>query len=238
MNVGVLLAAGASRRMGRRKSMMRSGSESFLAHGVRHLWHACDAVVVVLGADAHRLQPAMEQEFVRMFERGRLNADLQQAHRHGAAGLEVRFIENREWRKGMLGSVRIGLRAALRLGPAAVLVLPVDHPGVKPETVRGLAAAMGAALASYGAAPKGGARAGAKRPASHAASSAFAYALVPRYRRRRGHPVALSPALARAVAADRDAHDLSDAVRRNARLVGFLDCADAGVVRNRNTPED
>ena len=66
----------------------------------------------------------------------------------------------------------------------------------------------------------------------------LAYALVPRYRRRRGHPVALSPALARAVAADRDAGDLSDAVRRNARLVGYLDCADAGVVRNRNQPGD
>ena len=238
MNVGVLLAAGASRRMGRRKSLMRSGSESFVAHGVRHLWQACDAVVVVLGADARRVQPAMEQEFVDLFERGRLNADLEQAHRR-AAGLEVRFIENREWRKGMLGSVRVGLRAALRLGPGAVLVLPVDHPAVKPETVRALAAAMGAALASYGEAPaKRAPRVGAKRGGGRRATSGFAYALVPRYRRRRGHPVALSPALARAVAADREANDLSDAVRRNARLVGFLDCADAGVVRNRNTPSD
>jgi hypothetical protein len=40
------------------------------------------------------------------------------------------------------------------------------------------------------------------------------------------------------VIADRGARDLSDAVRRNARLVGFLDCADPGVVRNRNRPED
>jgi hypothetical protein len=50
--------------------------------------------------------------------------------------------------------------------------------------------------------------------------------------------VVLSPALARAVAGDRGAADLSDAVRRNARLVGYLDCVDAGVVRNRNHPED
>jgi len=69
-------------------------------------------------------------------------------------------------------------------------------------------------------------------------SSPFAYALVPRYRRRRGHPLALSPALARAVAIDRGAHDLSDAVRRNARLIGYLDCSDPGVIRNRNRPGD
>ena len=66
----------------------------------------------------------------------------------------------------------------------------------------------------------------------------FAYALVPRHKRRRGHPLALSPALARSVAADATAVDLSDAVRRNARLLGYLDVTDAGVTRNRNTPRD
>jgi hypothetical protein len=50
--------------------------------------------------------------------------------------------------------------------------------------------------------------------------------------------VALSPDLARAAAADRAAHDLSDAVRRNARLIGYMDCTDPGVVRNHNRPED
>jgi hypothetical protein len=46
----------------------------------------------------------------------------------------------------------------------------------------------------------------------------------------------VSAALARAIVADRGAADLSDAVRRNARLVGFLDVPDAGILRNRNTP--
>jgi molybdenum cofactor cytidylyltransferase len=224
MNVGVLLAAGASRRMGRAKPLVRAGGQSFFAHGVRHLWSACDAVVVVLGASARRIRAGVEGEFVRLVERGALHDDLQSAHRHGARGLEVRFVVNRAWRKGMLGSARLGLRAALRLKPETLLVLPVDHPAVKVATVRALAAAMKAALASY--------RGGGSRRAG------FAYALVPRYRRRRGHPVALSPALAQAVAGDRAARDLSDAVRRNARLVGYLDCHDAGVVRNRNRPGD
>lgn len=223
MNVGVLLAAGASRRMGRTKSLIRTRGQSYLAHGVRHLWSACDAVVVVLGADARRVRAAAEEEFVALVGAGAVHADLQAARRHGAGGLEVRFAVNRAWRSGMLGSVRVGLRAALRLDPEALLVLPVDHPAVRPATVRALAAAMKAALIST--------RGGPRRPG-------LAYALIPRHRRRRGHPLALSPALARAVGADRGAADLSDAVRRNARLVGFLDCGDPGVVANRNRPED
>ena len=38
--------------------------------------------------------------------------------------------------------------------------------------------------------------------------------------------------------ADGDATDLSDSVRRNARLVGYLDVPDGGVIRNRNTPDE
>ena len=230
MNVGVLLAAGASRRMGRTKSLVKAGGQTYFAHGVRHLWSACDAVVVVLGAGARHVRAAAEDEFVRLVHRGALHDDLQAAQRHGSRGLEVRFVVNRGWQKGMLGSARLGLRAALRLKPDGVLVMPVDHPAVKPATVRALAAALRAALDSYRGGP-------AKRAGSRSPRDGFAYALVPRYRRRRGHPVALSPALARAVTRDRQATDLSDAVRRNARLVGYLDCADAGVVRNRNTPE-
>lgn len=229
MNVGVMLAAGASRRMGRTKSLVRVGGLTFFAHGVRHLWSACDAVVVVLGAEAKRARAAAEEEFVRLVRAGALHDDLQTAHRHGSPGLEVRFVINRAWRRGMLGSARLGLRAALRLRPESLLVLPVDHPAVRPATVRALAAAMKAALASYRGPDARGGRSG---------RGGFAYALVPRYRRRRGHPVALSPALAKAVVADRDAADLSDAIRRNARLVGYLDCGDAGVVRNRNRPGD
>ena len=221
MNVGVLLAAGASRRMGQSKPLVRSGRQSFLAAGLRNLWSACDAVVVVLGSGAPRVRIAVEAEFEHLVRGGKLARDLASARRHGARGLEARFVVNRRWREGMLSSVRAGLTTALALDPALVLVLPVDHPSVRPTTVQALAGAMGEALGAFG---------------RRRERAAFAYALVPRHRRRRGHPIALSPALARAIAADRGASDLSDAVRRNARLVGYLDGADAGIVRNRNTP--
>jgi CTP:molybdopterin cytidylyltransferase MocA len=233
MNVGVLLAAGDSRRMGRSKPLVRTNGASFLAQGVRHLWAACDSVIVVLGSGAAAIRSAAEAEFERLVQAGQLHDDIQTAHRHGARGLEACFVVNRSWRSGMYGSVRIGLRTALEKRPDSVLILPVDHPEVRPATVRALAEAMREALQAYG-----GKGAGARKPVKSRRAPGFAYALVPRYRKRRGHPIALSPALATAVAADADAENLSDAVRRNARLVGYLDGEDPGVVRNRNTPGD
>ena len=134
---------------------------------------------------------------------------------------EVRFETNRAWSGGMLSSARVGLAAALKARPAAVLVLPVDHPEVRGETVEQLSAMMSQVLSSF---EGNGAR-------------QFPYALVPRYRGKRGHPLVLSAALARLVVKDGDAADLGDAVRRSARMVGYMDVRDAGVLVNRNTPK-
>lgn len=218
MMVGVLLAAGASTRMGRSKPLMKVRGQSFLMHGIRHLWAACDRVVVVLGSDAAAIRDGAEKEFERLVKKGEFHRDVA---RRGSSGLEVEFIVNRAWKHGMLSSARAGLKAALALRPKGVIVLPVDHPAVRGRTVIGLAGVMEEALGEAGT-PRERAR--------------FAYALVPRYLRRRGHPLALSPALARAIASDTGAETLSDAVRRNARLMGYLDVSDPGVVLNRNTP--
>ena len=217
MMVGVLLAAGASTRMGSPKPMVKVRGQSFLMHGVRHLWAACDRVVVVLGADSAAIRRAAEREFEVLVQKGALHEEIS---RRRTGGLEVRFVVNRAWRHGMLSSARAGLKAALALRPSGVLMLPVDHPAVKGATVTSLAAVMDEALKA------------ARTPRERAR---FAYALVPRYLRRRGHPLALSPALARAIAADTGAETLSDAVRRNARLMGYLDVSDPGVILNRNT---
>jgi len=223
MMVGVVLAAGASRRMGRPKPLVRSSGKSFAAHGIRHLWSGCNEVVVVLGSNAGTVRSEVEAEFQRMVGTGELGRDLRSAHRHGAAGLEVNFAPNPKWKSGMYGSVRFGLKRALELEPEGVLVLPVDHPAVRPETVIGLAELLRASLEACRSARE---------------RHRFRYALVPRYRRRRGHPVALSAALARDIAGDSGAENLSDAMRRNARLLGFLDVEDPGVVKNVNTPTD
>jgi len=185
----------------------------------------------VLGARAASIRDAATQEFETLVAEGRLHQDLLSAHVHGSDGLEVRFAENPGWRSGMYSSVRVGLQNALELRPTSVLVMPVDHPAVKPTTVVSLATAMESALEAYG----GGKPAKGKK---RAGTTPFAYALVPRYRQERGHPVALSPGLSRALLKDAEAENLSDAMRRNARLVGYLDVADPGVVINKNTPRD
>ncbi len=221
MLVGVLLAAGASSRMGRDKALVKSGAVSFAVHGVRHLWAACDDVVVVLGARAATVQRQITRDFESLIERGELHDDLQQAHGHGARGLECQFVVNAHWKRGMLSSAQAGLAAALKRKPQAVLVLPVDHPHVHPVTVAALGNVVLQALT-------------ASRTARDRAR--FSYALVPRHKGERGHPLVLTPALARAIVADRRAETLADAVRRSARLVGYLDVADKGVVANLNTP--
>ncbi len=221
MIAGVLLAAGASKRMGRDKALLASGGESYLVRGVRHLWAVCDSVVVVLGANAASIRRRAEAEFEALVENGRLQHDLRSARRHGVRGLDAHLVVNARWRRGMYGSARLGLKEALALQPACVLVLPVDHPAVRPATVVGLARVLLQAIAACRGARE---------------RKAFSYAVVPRFRGRRGHPVALSPALARAIVRDRAAEHLSDAVRRSARLVGYLDVDDPGVVRNINRP--
>jgi CTP:molybdopterin cytidylyltransferase MocA len=220
MIAGVLLAAGNSSRMGRDKALVRSRGRSFTARGLHHLWSACDAVIIVLGARAPAIRAAIESEFERLVASKEMRRDLAAARRHGARGLEARFVVNRAWRTGMLGSVRAGLKAALRFRPESILVLPVDHPQIQSRTVQALAMTMREALGAFTPREQGG----------------FAYALVPRHRRRRGHPLALSAGLARAIVLDRGAANLSDAVRRNSRLVGYLDTADSGILDNRNAP--
>lgn len=223
MNVGVLLAGGASRRMGSPKALALAGQASFMAHGIRHLWSACPSVVAVLGKSGDVIRRAVEEEFSRLAESGALQAEFAATAHKGRGDFEVHFRRNPRWATGMLSSVKVGLRDALSQKPGGILVLPVDHPAVEPGTVVALATVLDAAVKSC------------RTPAER---RDFRYAVVPRHRRRRGHPVAMSAGLASAIVDDREATDLSDAVRRNARLVGYLDVSDPGVVRNVNRPGD
>ncbi len=220
MIVGVLLAAGASTRMGSPKALARSRGQSFLVRGVRALWSTCDVVIVVLGANGDRVQREASDEFSSLVERGLLAPDLSGSPGKRSGELEVRFLPNPRWKEGMYSSARTGLAGALKARAKGVLLLPVDHPEVTDGTVQSLGAMLLEAMGSFGG----------------KSASSFAYAVVPRHRRRRGHPVAISAALASAIVRDKSATDLSDAIRGHARLVGYLDVADRGVLVNRNAP--
>ena len=123
---GVVLAAGASARMGVPKPMLDAGGMTFAARLVETLAEGgCDTVVVVSASGSGALAD----------EVGR-----------GPGVLVV----NPGGRGGQIGSLRVALDhlEALADTPAAVAFTPVDNPLVDPATVRALLEAWRASRAA------------------------------------------------------------------------------------------
>jgi CTP:molybdopterin cytidylyltransferase MocA len=126
---GVVLAAGAGRRFGMPKALVRVGERNLLERAIATLCEAgCDRVVVVLGAQADDVRRTVSL-------RG------------------VTVVVNEEWAAGMSTSLRAALRACS--GDAAAVVLLVDQPGVPAVAVRRLVDAWrdgehSAVAATYG----------------------------------------------------------------------------------------
>lgn len=131
---GLLLAAGAGRRLGAPKALVQVDGEWLVERGVRLLESGgCRPVVVVLGSAADQV---------------RARCDLTPA----------RTVVNARWMDGMGTSLRAGLDALDAGKAAAVVVALADQPRVGSEAVRRLVAAWqdGApvAVAAYDGAPR------------------------------------------------------------------------------------
>jgi molybdenum cofactor cytidylyltransferase len=115
----VILAAGASSRMGRPKQTLQYRGESLLRRAVlAALGAGCNPVMVVTGAHAEMSRRELE-------------------------GLDVREVLNPDWETGMASSVQAGIErlvGADASAEAAVLML-CDQPHVTAEVVSGLVAA-------------------------------------------------------------------------------------------------
>jgi CTP:molybdopterin cytidylyltransferase MocA len=106
-----VLAAGGGRRVGGPKALLRHDGSLLVERAVRLLREAgCDPVVVVLGAAADRVQAT-------------------------AALDEATVVVNKAWSTGVGSSLRAGLTAAERTTAYAVLVVPVDMPGLTARAV-------------------------------------------------------------------------------------------------------
>lgn len=114
---GLILAAGASRRMGTPKALLELDGATFLDRLIAALRQQCDPVLVVLGHHADRIRGGIRR------------AD------------EVRWVENPEPERGQLSSLQCGLRQVPE-GCDGVLFTPVDYPAVRPSTVTTLAASF------------------------------------------------------------------------------------------------
>ena len=98
--VGILLAAGAGRRMGQPKALVRDADgTSWLKRAVDSLTAAgCEPVIVVLGAEAERAARLLEQR--------------------SPSSPPVSHVEATDWASGMGASLRRGLTAAADDGSA------------------------------------------------------------------------------------------------------------------------
>jgi len=145
----VLLAAGASTRLGQPKQLIRLDGESLLHRTARLALEAgCSPIYVVLGFEAERMRPELAD----------LTTNANQA---------VNIVVNENWNEGMGASIRSGMEA-LRTSapqPEAVLLLVCDQP-------RLTAAHLTALLTRHKAAPSGS----SETTGSHPAITASLYA--------------------------------------------------------------
>ncbi|MFF0340523.1 NTP transferase domain-containing protein [Kribbella sp. NPDC004875] len=120
---GLVLAAGAGRRMGRPKALIRAADGvAWVVRTARVLGEAgCSPVVVVVGAAADDVRAEL-------------------------SGEPVTVVEATDWAEGMSASLRAGLTYLRTASADAVSVVTVDVPGLTPEVVRRVDARAGSAV--------------------------------------------------------------------------------------------
>ncbi len=108
----MILAAGASTRMGTPKQLLAYRGCSFIRHITESaITSICQPVAVVLGANAERIKPEINK-------------------------LPVQIVENQQWQEGMSASIRVGLEALLAVSPEldAIVIALCDQPFVSSQT--------------------------------------------------------------------------------------------------------
>lgn len=104
----IILAGGASSRLGQPKQLLQYHGKTLLDHSVNEAANAkADAVVVVLGKNADLFKDEIDKE-------------------------NVRVVVNKDWAEGMASSVRLGLDTLLNSKPYidAVIFMVCDQPHI------------------------------------------------------------------------------------------------------------
>ena len=112
----VILAGGASTRLGRPKQLLQYHGKTLLNHAVNEAINAkADAVVVILGKNADLFEGEIDNQ-------------------------EVSVVINKNWKEGMASSVRLGLDTLLKLKPYidAVILMVCDQPHISSSVLNEL----------------------------------------------------------------------------------------------------
>ena len=112
----IILAAGASARLGKPKQLLQYHGQTLLNHAVNEAVNAkVDAVVVVLGNNAEMFKKEIDKEMVRI-------------------------VVNEGWEEGMASSVRLGLDTLLNIKPYidAVIFMVCDQPHISSSVLNEL----------------------------------------------------------------------------------------------------
>lgn len=112
----IILAAGASTRMGQSKQLLAVKGEPLLLRSINAAIHAgSQKIIVVLGAN-------------------------EKAHRDLIGDLNVEIVFNKRWEAGMGSSIKAGLRVLSELNPSleGIVVLVCDQPLLTSDHIRQL----------------------------------------------------------------------------------------------------
>jgi molybdenum cofactor cytidylyltransferase len=183
---GILLAAGESRRMGYPKPLLKVGDETFVAHLAAVMLTVVERLTIVVGAHADRVRPAIPTDS------------------------RIQVVDNPNWNRGQLSSIKAGLHALPPDASAAMIHL-TDHPTVKAETFAAVANAYRHS----------------KKPI-----------VIARHDGHRGHPVLFDRALFPELLDAPEDQGARVVVNADASRIVYVDVADPGILLDLDTPEE
>lgn len=109
----IILAAGASRRMGQPKQLLLYKEQTLLGYVTRcALSSECNPVIVILGANAEKIEPEI-------------------------ALLPIKIVQNNNWNEGIASSIRCGISYIQKqdLNLDGVVLLTCDQPFISTELI-------------------------------------------------------------------------------------------------------
>ncbi|MCR4338057.1 MAG: nucleotidyltransferase family protein, partial [Candidatus Omnitrophica bacterium] len=184
----ILLAAGLSSRFGSSKALVPLDENETLIEHLQDtlIQSVVNHVVVVLGANADLTQPKIRNH------------------------PKITFIKNKNYLLGQTSSFQAGLTIA-PTNTQGILLLPIDYPFVKVETINTLI----------------------KNFQNHHASI-----LIPTYKNHRGHPPIFHSSWRDAFYKLDPSEGINSLIHQNESEVKIFPCSDPGVILTFNSPQE